>query len=127
MERTLAYPVAQTDDCVKHISREYSQDAHHLANPGAKEQRKITIEKGDNSETWQAVGGFWDGSTKTCGRSGCGVVIKGVDKEKWIRTCKKGWNPDWSQKHIQGLLDYQVNVVYEEIDKNDAVRRNALD
>ena len=49
------------------------------------------------------------------------------DKEKWIRTCKKGWNPDWSQKHIQGLLDYQVNVVYEEIDKNDAVRRNALD
>ena len=28
--------------------------------------------------------GFWDGSTKTDGRSGCGVVIKGVDRDRWI-------------------------------------------
>ena len=95
MVRTIAYPVAQTDDCVKHISREHSQDADHLANLGTKEQRKITIEKGDNSDTWKAVGGFWDGSTKTCGRSGCGVVIKGVDKEKWIRIGHRNTSKDF--------------------------------
>ena len=38
--------------------------------------------------------------------------------ENWVPRKREfeGWNPDWSQKHIQGLLDYQVNVVYEEID-----------
>ena len=28
--------------------------------------------------------GFGDGSSKNNGRSGCGVVIKGVHKNKWI-------------------------------------------
>ena len=31
---------------------------------------------------------FWDGSKKTDGRSGCGVVIKGVDRNKCITVSK---------------------------------------
>ena len=27
---------------------------------------------------------FWDGSSKINGRSGCGVAIKGIDRDKWI-------------------------------------------
>ena len=83
-KRKIAYPVVQIDDNVKHIFREHNQEAEHLENLGAEGQRKITIEKGDSTENWKTVRGFWDGSTKTDVRSGCGVVIKGVDKDKWI-------------------------------------------
>ena len=55
-----------------------------MANLGAEEQRKITVEKGDNTDKSKAVGEFLDGSKKTDGRSGCGVVMEGVDREKWI-------------------------------------------
>ena len=41
--------------------------------------RKETIQ-----EIGKAVRGFWDGSNETDGRSRCSVVIKGVDKDKWI-------------------------------------------
>ena len=40
--------------------------------------------KGNNTENWKEVRGFWDVSTKTDGRSGCGIVIKGVDWDMWI-------------------------------------------
>ena len=83
-KRTIAYPVAQIDDNVKHLFREHNQEAEHLENLGAEGQRKITIEKGDSTENSKTVRGFWDGSTMTDVRSGCGVVIKGVDKDKWI-------------------------------------------
>ena len=59
-----------------------------MANLGAEGQRKITIEKGDTTEHWKAVRGFCDGSTRTDGRSGCGVVIKGVDQDKCITSSK---------------------------------------
>ena len=49
---------------------------------------KITIEKGTNTETWKAVRGFGDGNTKTDCVGCCGVVIKGVDKNKWITISK---------------------------------------
>ena len=32
--------------------------------------------------------GFWDGSKKTDGRAGCGVVITAVDGDKWITISK---------------------------------------
>ena len=76
-KREVAHPEGLIDENVKHIFRE-----HHLANLGAERQRKITVEKGDNTENWKAVRGFWDGSKKTDGKSGCGVVIK----EMWTRT-----------------------------------------
>ena len=36
----------------------------------------------------KAIRGFWDGSLKDDGRSGCGIVIKGVDSEKRVTICK---------------------------------------
>ena len=35
-------------------------------------------------ENWKALRRIWDGSTKTNGRIGCGVVIPGVDSDTWI-------------------------------------------
>ena len=64
--------------------REHNQEADHLANLGAEGERKVTVEKEDNKENWKAVRGFWDGSKKTDGRSGCGVMIKGVDSDRHL-------------------------------------------
>ena len=50
------------------------------------------VDNGNNDEKWKAVLGFWDGSSKINDRSGCGVVIKGVDRNKWI-TISKSRNP----------------------------------
>ena len=75
-------PISNTDGFVKRVYREHNQDFDHWANIGAQEQRKIVLDKRDNSETWKAVRGFWDGSFKNNGNNGCGVVIKGADKEK---------------------------------------------
>ena len=32
--------------------------------------------------------GYWDGCFKYNGRSVCGVVIKGVDRERWVTISK---------------------------------------
>ena len=77
--RKAACLVVMIDDYVKHISREQTQEADHLANLGAEGQRKITVEK--NQRTGRRNEDFWDGSKKTGGRSGCGVVILGVDND----------------------------------------------
>ena len=42
------------------------------------------VDNGSNTEKWKAVRGLWDGSSKINGRSGCEVVIKGVDRDRWI-------------------------------------------
>ena len=48
-------------------------------------KRIAKIVGGQNVHEWiTAALGFWDGRTKTDARSGCGVVIKGVDQDKWI-------------------------------------------
>ena len=51
------------------------------ANIGAQGHRKIVLHRRNNSETWKAVKGFWDGSFKDNGSSGCGVAIKVADRE----------------------------------------------
>ena len=79
--------VVEEKDCIsRHTHRRLfeAQEADHLANLGAEGQRKITVEKGNNSENWKVVRGVWDGSKKTDVRSGCGVVIKCVDMDEWI-------------------------------------------
>ena len=68
--------------------REHNQEGDHLANLGAEWKREITVEKGNNTENWKAVRGFSDGSNKTDGRSGCGVVINVVDRDKWVTISK---------------------------------------
>ena len=41
----------------------------------------VIVNKGSISEEWKAVRGFQNGSKRKAGRSGCGIVIKGVDRE----------------------------------------------
>ena len=64
------------DDYVKHIFRELNQEAEG--------QRKVVVDRKSNADTWKAVKGFLDGSCKDNGKSGCGVVIEGVDRERWV-------------------------------------------
>ena len=73
---------------MKHIFREHNQEADHWATLGADRQRKTIVDKSNNTERWKAVTGFWDGSSKNNGRSGCGFVIKRADEDKWITISK---------------------------------------
>ena len=41
-----------------------------------------------HSESWKAVIDFWDGSFKDNRNCGCGVVIKGVDRGRWVTISK---------------------------------------
>ena len=84
----IASPNSKTDDLVKHVCTEHNPEADHWANIGAQGQRKIVLDKRDISESWKALKGYWDGSFKDNGKSGCGVVIKGVDRERWVAISK---------------------------------------
>ena len=75
-------PISNIDGFVQHVYREHNHEAGHWANIGAQGHRKIVLHRRNNSETWKAVKGFWDGSFKDNGSSGCGVAIKVVDREK---------------------------------------------
>ena len=55
---------------------------------GADGQRNIVIDKGNDTEEWKMQRDFWDGNSKINDRSGCGVVIKEADKDKWITISK---------------------------------------
>ena len=79
----MANLLQKIDDNVKHIFREHNE-ADHWANVGAEGQRKVVVDRKSNAATWKAVKGFWDGSCKDDGKSGCGVAIKGVDRERWV-------------------------------------------
>ena len=87
-KKDLATSISKIDDYVKHIFREYNQEADHWANLGAKGLRKVVNDKGKSTERWEAVRAFWDGSSKINGRSGYGVVIKGVHRNKRITFSK---------------------------------------
>ena len=56
---------------------EHNQEADHWANIGTQGLRKIVLDRRDNSESWKAIRGFWFGSFKGKGRSGCCIVING--------------------------------------------------
>ena len=68
---------------VNRVYREHTQEADHWANIATQGNRKIVIDRRDAATTWKAIRGFWDGSFNENGRSGCGIVIKAVDREKW--------------------------------------------
>ena len=82
--RKNANRISKIDDFVFHVFREHNQEADLWANSGAERQRRIVMDRCINSETWKAVNGYWDCSFKDDGKSGCGVVIKGVDRERWV-------------------------------------------
>ena len=77
----MANLLQKIDDNVKHIFREHNE-ADHWANVGAEGQRKVVVDRKSNAATWKAVKGFWDGSCKDDGKSGCGVAIKGSRQRK---------------------------------------------
>ena len=77
----VATPISNIDSFVKHVYTKHNQEADHWANIGAQQRRKIVIDRRDQSTVWKAIRGFWVGSFKDTGRSGCGIVIKGVDRE----------------------------------------------
>ena len=51
-------------------------------------REKIVFDRCSNSETWKAVKGHWDGSSEDNGERGCGVVIEGVDRSRWVTTSR---------------------------------------
>ena len=53
---------------------------------GAHGQKKIVLDRRDNSEPWKAVKRNWDGSFRDNGKGGGGMVIKGVDRRRWVTT-----------------------------------------
>ena len=59
-KRNIANPILKIDDFVKHVHREHKQEADHWANIGAQGQRKMVLDRCDNSETWKAVKGYLD-------------------------------------------------------------------
>ena len=73
---------------MKHVYREHDQEADHWAKKGAQGRRKIDIYRREDPTTWKAIRGFWDGSFKDNGKSGCGIVITGVDREKCVTISK---------------------------------------
>ena len=83
-KKEIANPLSKIDDYVKHIFWEHNKEVDHWANVGAEGQRKVVSDRKSDADTWKAVEGFWDGSCEDNGKSGCGVVIKGVDRERWL-------------------------------------------
>ena len=87
-KRGAATPISNIDNFVKHIYRENNQESDHWAEIGAQGRRKIDIHGKDAPSIWKATRDFWDGRFKDDGRSGCGIVIKRVDREKWVTISK---------------------------------------
>ena len=82
-KRKIANPISKIDDYVIHIFGEQHQEADHWANLGP-EGQNIYFDSSMTTATWKAVKGFWDGSAKDYGKIRCGVVIKGVDRDRWV-------------------------------------------
>ena len=81
-------PISNIDNFVKRVYREHNQEADHWADIGAQGRRKIDIFWKNVTTTWKAIRGFWDGSFKDDGKRCCGIVIKGVDRQKWMTISK---------------------------------------
>ena len=71
-------------DYVEHHCREHKREADHMANSGAERLTKVNVQGVKTTVAWKAVRGYWGGSKKESGSSGCGVVIRAVDRERWI-------------------------------------------
>ena len=57
-KKKIARPISKKDVLVKHVYREHNQEADHRANMGAQGQRKIVLDKCDNSESWREATGM---------------------------------------------------------------------
>ena len=86
-EQNLARPEDLIESYVSHVFRAQER-SDHWAHVRAGGKKEIMVDKGSHEEKWKTVKGFWDGSCKEDGRSGCGVVLKGVDKDKRVKISK---------------------------------------
>ena len=70
---------------MNHVHREHNQEADHWANVATHGNRKIVIDRREMPPRpgRRCVASGMEAS-KDSGRSGCGIVIKGVDREKWV-------------------------------------------
>ena len=84
----VAAPISDIDNFLEHVNREHNQEADHSASTGAQGRRNTDIYRKDDPATWKAIRGVWDGCVKDIGKSGCGIVIKGMDREKWVAISK---------------------------------------
>ena len=98
-EQNLARPEDLIESYVSHVVREHNKEADHWANVRAGGKKEIVVGKGSHEVKWKTVKGFWDGSCKEDGRSGCGVVVKGVDKEKKGQDQQNCATPDRMHGH----------------------------
>ena len=73
---------------LKRLFREHNHQVDHLANLGAEGQKNTRWKRETIQKTGRQIEGFGIGNTKTDGRSGCGVVVKCVDQDKWITISK---------------------------------------
>ena len=80
-----ATPISKIDDFVKHVFGEHNREADLLANMETEGQLKNVTDRSSFSESWQAMKGFWHGSSKDNSESGCGKVIKRVG---WVTISK---------------------------------------
>ena len=76
------------DSFVNHVYRGHNQKADHWVKNATRGNGKLVIDRRDATTTWKAVRGFWHGSFEDNDRSGCGIVIKGVDRGKWVTISK---------------------------------------
>ena len=83
--------ISNIDNFVKHIYREHNEEADHWADIGAQGRRKFDIYRKD---------GFWDGSFKDDGRSGCGIVIDDNqhDRSSFESECRYGGGSSWCMR-----------------------------
>ena len=82
IRKKIAYPVTQIDDCVKYSFRQHNQEVHHLTIVGAEGQRKITVEKGTNTDKWKTVRGFVGGQQQDKRKE----RIWSCDQKEWAGT-----------------------------------------
>ena len=98
-KKKIANDIKNIGDYVEHTFGKHNLEADHMANVGAQEQENC-CRQGTNTERWKAVKGFWDGSAEDNGKSGCGIVIKGVDRITISENCSAFgyWLPLWPPK-----------------------------
>ena len=76
-------PVQKIGDSVEHIYGDHNQEADHMADWGAKAVTKVTVESLTNSEKLNSTRGYWDGSTKSNGSNGGGIVVGAADRRNF--------------------------------------------
>ena len=74
------------------------------------DRRKIVIDRRDQSTVCKAIRGFWDGSFKDTGGSGCGMVIN-------VRGALLAKGPDFSLGEVhRGSCSEDIHMEEEKVE-----------